>query len=109
MSNTSPATTASCQLHVEPLCRHCKAKGRITVADQVDHIVVPNGNGILQRDPSNHQSLCARCHSIKTNGQGRGWTNEMDVDGYPLDASHPANRSHRKPGGGSWDILEATS
>ena len=40
------------QLHIEPLCRHCKAKGRITVAEQVDHIVVPNGNGILQRDPS---------------------------------------------------------
>ena len=46
-------------LHMEPLCRSCKAKGRITVAEQVDHIIVPNGNGIQQRDPSNHQSLCA--------------------------------------------------
>ena len=70
----------------------CKEKGLTTVADQVDHIVVPNGNGTLQRDPSNHQSLCASCHSIKTNGQGRGWTNEMDADGYPLSPLHPSNR-----------------
>ena len=80
------------QLHIEPLCRRCKERGLTTVADQVDHIVVPNGNGILQRDPSNHQSLCASCHSIKTNGQGRGWTNEMDADGYPLSPLHPSNR-----------------
>ena len=86
------------QLHIEPLCRRCKAKGRTTVADQVDHIVVPNGNGILQRDPSNHQSLCASCHSIKTNGQGRGWTNEMDADGYPL--SPIASIQPLKPRGG---------
>ena len=68
------------------------AGGRLIAGVVDDAVSVPNGNGVLQRDPSNHQSLCASCHSIKTNGQDRGWTNEMDADGYPLDPSHPSNR-----------------
>ena len=88
MARPHPAATSP----MEPLCRSCRAKGRITVADQVDHITRPNGNGTLQRDPKNHQSLCASCHAIKTNAQGRGWTKQIDADGYPIDPAHPSNR-----------------
>jgi 5-methylcytosine-specific restriction protein A len=56
----------------EPLCRHCKAIGRVVAASQVDHILVPNGNTALQRDLENMQALCHRHHSMKTRHQDKG-------------------------------------
>jgi 5-methylcytosine-specific restriction endonuclease McrA len=52
-----------------PLCRHCEWLGRVTAATQVDHVIVPNGDFTLQRDPANMMSLCAEHHSIKTRKQ----------------------------------------
>lgn len=60
------------QLHREPYCRECKKHGRTVLATDVDHIVVPNGDVSLQRDPENYQSLCATCHGRKTRSQPRG-------------------------------------
>ena len=54
------------------LCVMCDAAGRITPATDVDHIVRVNGaDDPLFWDRSNHQSLCHRCHSIKTAQEGR--------------------------------------
>ena len=50
------------QLRREPLCRHCKAKGLIVAATEVDHIDGDNTNA----GPDNYQSLCHTCHSRKT-------------------------------------------
>ena len=55
-------------LSVEPLCWHCRAKGKAIPATVVDHIKpVTNGQSDpLFWDKANHQSLCRSCHSIKT-------------------------------------------
>ena len=48
----------------QPLCVACKAKGRVTVATQVDHIVALVNGGEDHAD--NRQALCASCHQVKT-------------------------------------------
>src|SRR5262245_59071537 len=84
------------QLHQEPLCRFCKAEGRVTVATIADH--VENHFG----DPKKFwfgklQSLCHQCHvSTKKFEEARGYQKTVGVDGIPTDPKHPANqpRSH---------------
>ncbi len=51
-------------LAAEPLCRACKERGRLTVANEVDHIVPIVEGGTDER--SNLQALCKSCHSAKT-------------------------------------------
>ena len=48
----------------QPICVACKAKGRVTVATQVDHIVALVNGGEDHAD--NRQALCASCHQVKT-------------------------------------------
>lgn len=49
----------------EPLCRMCKAAGQVTPAVLVDHIQpIADGGALL--DDNNLQSLCRRCHDVKT-------------------------------------------
>lgn len=50
-----------------PLCVACQRDGRLTAALHIDHVKPVDG----QDDPlfweeSNHQGLCASCHSQKT-------------------------------------------
>ena len=59
-----------------PLCEHCLRDGRTTAAQCVDHIIPVQGPA----DPrfweyGNHQSLCNRCHSIKTATEDGGYGN----------------------------------
>ena len=51
------------QLAREPLCRPCNEQGLTTAATQVDHI---DGNSNNNK-PGNYQSICAKCHQIKSN------------------------------------------
>jgi 5-methylcytosine-specific restriction enzyme A len=55
-------------LRHEPLCRACKAAGRIVPGYAVDHIV-PIADGGARLDEANLQSLCAACHSRKSLGE----------------------------------------
>jgi len=55
-----------------PLCRMCEAKGRVTAANVVDHIVDHRGDTKLFWDTSNWQPLCKPCHSEKTAAEGVG-------------------------------------
>ena len=48
----------------QPICVACKAKGRVTVATQVDHIVPLFKGG--EDGPRNMQGLCQPCHQSKT-------------------------------------------
>lgn len=48
----------------EPLCRHCKRDGQLTVANEVDHIL-PKLKGGSDHE-NNLQSLCRYHHRIKT-------------------------------------------
>ncbi len=53
------------QLRREPTCRICNTKGRLTEAEEVDH-VKPMVEGGAPYAFDNLQSLCKRCHVIKT-------------------------------------------
>lgn len=55
----------------EPLCRHCAERGTVTAATAVDHIHELRDGGD-RYDPSNLQSLCHSCHTIKTHEAKRG-------------------------------------
>ena len=46
------------------LCQACKAKGRITPATEVDHIINKASGGT--DDIDNLQALCKPCHKAKT-------------------------------------------
>ena len=52
------------------LCVMCQAKGKVTAATVVDHIVDHRGNQALFWAPDNHQALCKPCHGIKTAADG---------------------------------------
>lgn len=60
-------------LQGEPICRMCKAEGRVTVADCVDHIVPIAMDEARRLDPTNLQSLCASHHSAKTAREDGRW------------------------------------
>jgi len=50
-----------------PLCQHCKAEGKTTAAEDVDHVKPFKGKSDpLRLDWSNLQSLCRKCHRRKT-------------------------------------------
>ena len=76
----------------EPLCRRCKAKGKVTQATEVHHVIKCFDNPTLQMDPSNLESVCTPCHAPLTHDDRRGYSREIGLDGYPVDPRHPANR-----------------
>ena len=80
-----------------PLCEHCVARGIVSLATDVDH---------RDGDPSNNErsnlsSLCHACHSRKTaRDHGKRVAYGCDVNGVPLDPSHPWRReleNHQQP------------
>ena len=52
-----------------PLCKACYQEGRVEPATVVDHIKPHRGDLTLFWSTDNWQSLCKRCHDVKT---GRG-------------------------------------
>lgn len=60
-------------LAYHPLCAHCTTQGRTTLATLVDHVhPVTKGEADPKFwDADNHQSLCRRCHSVKTHADRR--------------------------------------
>lgn len=58
------------QRAIEPLCRECKKKGKLTPAQMTDHIIPITQGGALF-DIENLQSLCNRCHAVKRNEENR--------------------------------------
>ena len=53
-------------LSQNPLCAECDRQGDTTPAVLVDHVKAHKGNMSLFWDVSNWQSLCDRCHRIKS-------------------------------------------
>lgn len=66
----------------EPLCRKCKASGRVTAATERDHIVPLFKGG--SDDESNIQPLCTPCHEAKSL-QDKGYRERQRIgsDGWP--------------------------
>lgn len=67
------------------LCQQCKRDGRVTAANQVDHIK-PKAKGGTD-DESNLEALCRPCHDAKTlRDQGRALRRRIEIgaDGWPV-------------------------
>ena len=58
-----------------PLCVHHELNGVIVQATVVDHRVPHKGDWSLFWDTSNWQSLCDKCHNIKTATEDGGFGN----------------------------------
>lgn len=56
-----------------PLCVRCEDQGVLNKAEVVDHITPHKGNKTLFWDRDNWQSLCKRCHDIKTATEDGGF------------------------------------
>jgi len=57
-------------LSSSPLCVMCEAEGRVTAAQEVDHIIRLEIGGA--DDESNYQSLCVEHHKAKTASEVSG-------------------------------------
>lgn len=75
----------------EPLCRTCQARGMVTAATELDHIV-PKAQGGTD-DPGNLAPICTPCHKDKTAhesaaAQGRKIKRRLTFgpDGWPIEA-----------------------
>ena len=78
-------------LQANPLCVQCEALGRVTEAEEVDHIVPLFKGGA--DDETNLQSLCVEHHSIKTR-KDLGWNalTGCDSKGNPTSPDHHWNQ-----------------
>lgn len=56
------------------LCQECQAKGKVTEAREVDHILPRATHPELELDVDNTRSLCKPCHSRKTLSEQRNGT-----------------------------------
>ena len=71
-----------------PLCVHCRAEGRVSVATELDHVValVNGGLDFDQDDGANRQGLCKTHHARKTAADlGYEYIErcEIGLDGWP--------------------------
>ena len=57
-------------LNGHPLCAHCHAKGRVSAATVVDHVVPHRGDESKFWNEQNWQPMCKPCHDRKTRGGG---------------------------------------
>lgn len=74
---------------LHPLCVRCKAKGVVTLATQLDHVIalVNGGLDFDEDDGTNRQGLCEDCHLQKTaEDMGQTYRPRVDIlaDGWPL-------------------------
>jgi len=72
-------------LYQEPLCRMCKAEGKVTAGQEVDHIQKHDGDYGLFYQPSNLQTLCREHHrSAKAREERSGKIVGCDASGNPV-------------------------
>ena len=58
-----------------PLCVDCMRIGRTTAVQVTDHTVPHKGSEQLFFDEDNWQSLCNKCHNVKTATEDGGFGN----------------------------------
>ena len=78
-----------------PLCARCEAKGKLTLAQCVDHIVPHKGDRKLLWDKSNWQSLCSNCHNSHKKAEELA-IRAVDSEGYPIDPHHRCYRRDKR-------------
>lgn len=70
------------RLALEPLCRDCMAKGKVTASTVPDHIIPLTKGG--SDDDDNIRCLCKACHTARTAEQfGFRVMSEIGLDGWP--------------------------
>jgi 5-methylcytosine-specific restriction enzyme A len=83
------------QLAREPLCEWCKWKG-LTVEAEVVHHALAHGGDPEKFWHGELVSLCKPCHDRDAQGiERRGYSNDVDATGWPVDARHPSNRKRK--------------
>ena len=60
------------QLSVQPLCQACLLRGKVEVANVVDHVFAWSQLSVDAFRYNIFQSLCESCHSLKTNIEQKG-------------------------------------
>jgi 5-methylcytosine-specific restriction protein A len=67
-----------------PLCERCKAEGKVTVAEVVDHIIPHKGDMKLFWDTKNWSALCKWHHdSVKQREENGKEIRAVGLDGVP--------------------------
>lgn len=84
-----------------PMCVPCRAVGRITIANTVDHNQAISDGGMAFPGHDGLTSMCVPCHSAKTaRGTEAGAVRTdralrprrgCDANGNPIDPAHPWN------------------
>jgi 5-methylcytosine-specific restriction protein A len=70
-------------LRLHPLCIMCQAKGRVTAATVVDHIIPHKGDPVLMWDWNNWQALCKPHHDRDKQAIDRGGKPRLQrIDGW---------------------------
>lgn len=70
-------------LRAKPLCVTCEARGLVTLATELDHILALVNGG--EDTDSNRQGLCKDCHADKTRtDMGHKPRPRTGLDGWPL-------------------------
>ena len=65
------------------LCQPCEAKGYVTLANAVDHILPKSQGGT--DDMENLQAICNECHEEKTIAESGGKRKpRIGLDGWPV-------------------------
>lgn len=78
------------QLAHHPLCAWCRKKNRLVRATVVHHVKRHEGHEGLFFDSENLASLCKPCHdSTAQQIEKTGYSDEIGLDGFPVDPQHP--------------------
>lgn len=80
------------ELNRAPLCEWCKERGVLKHATEVHHLIPHKGDyELFLAGP--FACLCKDCHDSTARAiERQGFHKAIDVDGYPIDPKHPANR-----------------
>ncbi len=81
------------QLRKDPLCVRCKAQGKVVIAKIANHIVPHKGDEKLFFS-GELESVCKACHDGPIQREEiKGYSDAVDVFGFPTDPLHPFNRT----------------
>jgi 5-methylcytosine-specific restriction protein A len=71
-------------LRENPLCVECRRKGRVTPANEVDHIIPHRGDLAMFWNTENWEAMCKPCHTAKTNSEDGGFGNKKREHGIEV-------------------------
>ena len=75
------------QVQEQPLCQVCEIEGKITLAEDVHHLISFVGKNEMEKqqlafNPDNIVSVCRKCHNEIHNGKYKGCTSLEQIKQY---------------------------